>query len=101
MNMTGKSGYLADFSDIFPRMASRVWLPFVTVAPLGNPLKGQVILHEQQVRHPRLLAWYTYAKGELWEGKGKSDLQPVSENPAFVKFEEGSELCFVSTAKVG
>ncbi|XP_034521130.1 von Willebrand factor A domain-containing protein 8 isoform X3 [Ailuropoda melanoleuca] len=48
MNMTGKSGYLADFSDIFPRMASRVWLPFVTVAPLGNPLKGQVILHEQQ-----------------------------------------------------
>ncbi|XP_030874342.1 von Willebrand factor A domain-containing protein 8 [Leptonychotes weddellii] len=48
MNMTGKSGYLADFSDIFPRMASRVWHPFVTVAPLGNPLKGQVILHEQQ-----------------------------------------------------
>lgn len=50
MNMTGKSGYLADFSDIFPRIAGRVWHPFVTVAPLGNPLKGQVILHEQQVR---------------------------------------------------
>ncbi|KAF3825800.1 hypothetical protein GH733_006627 [Mirounga leonina] len=48
MNMTGKSGYLADFSDVFPRMASRVWHPFVTVASLGNPLKGQVILHEQQ-----------------------------------------------------
>ncbi|XP_032258825.1 von Willebrand factor A domain-containing protein 8 isoform X3 [Phoca vitulina] len=48
MNMTGKSGYLADFSDVFPRTASRVWHPFVTVAPLGNPLKGQVILHEQQ-----------------------------------------------------
>ncbi|XP_004759341.1 von Willebrand factor A domain-containing protein 8 isoform X1 [Mustela putorius furo] len=48
MNMTGKSGYLADFSDIFPRIAGRVWHPFVTVAPLGNPLKGQVILHEQQ-----------------------------------------------------
>ncbi|KAK2492467.1 hypothetical protein MC885_014036 [Smutsia gigantea] len=48
MNMTGKSGYFVDFFDIFPRMASRVWQPFVTVAPLGNPLKGQVILHEQQ-----------------------------------------------------
>ncbi|XP_027961592.1 von Willebrand factor A domain-containing protein 8 isoform X3 [Eumetopias jubatus] len=48
MNMSGKSGYLADFSDVFPRMASRVWHPFVTVAPLGNPLKSQVILHEQQ-----------------------------------------------------
>nr|XP_025730607.1 von Willebrand factor A domain-containing protein 8 isoform X2 [Callorhinus ursinus] len=48
MNMSGKSGYLADFSDVFPRMTSRVWHPFVTVAPLGNPLKSQVILHEQQ-----------------------------------------------------
>ncbi|XP_077014477.1 von Willebrand factor A domain-containing protein 8 isoform X2 [Tamandua tetradactyla] len=48
MNMTGKSGYFVDFYDIFPRTASGVWHPFVTVAPLGNPLKGQVILHEQQ-----------------------------------------------------
>uniref|UniRef100_A0A8C0L1T8 von Willebrand factor A domain-containing protein 8 n=1 Tax=Canis lupus dingo TaxID=286419 RepID=A0A8C0L1T8_CANLU len=48
MNMAGKSGYLVDFSDIFPRTAGRVWHPFVTVAPLGNPLKDQVILHEQQ-----------------------------------------------------
>ncbi|XP_019792046.2 von Willebrand factor A domain-containing protein 8 isoform X1 [Tursiops truncatus] len=48
MNMTGKSGYFVDLFDIFPRAASGVWHPFVTVAPLGNPLKGQVILHEQQ-----------------------------------------------------
>ncbi|XP_012503668.1 PREDICTED: von Willebrand factor A domain-containing protein 8 [Propithecus coquereli] len=48
MNMTGKSGYFVDFFDIFPRTASGVWHPFVTVAPLGSPLKGQVILHEQQ-----------------------------------------------------
>ncbi|EPY87255.1 hypothetical protein CB1_000258022 [Camelus ferus] len=48
MNMTGKRGYFVDFFDIFPRMARGVWHPFVTVAPLGNPLKGQVILHEQQ-----------------------------------------------------
>ena len=48
MNMTGKSGYFVDLFDIFPRMASGVWYPFVTVAPLRNPLKGQVILHEQQ-----------------------------------------------------
>ncbi|XP_053521402.1 von Willebrand factor A domain-containing protein 8 isoform X1 [Artibeus jamaicensis] len=48
MNMAGKSGYFVDFFDIFPRTASGIWQPFVTVAPLGNPLKGQVILHEQQ-----------------------------------------------------
>ncbi|XP_064349192.1 von Willebrand factor A domain-containing protein 8 isoform X3 [Camelus dromedarius] len=48
MNMTGKRGYFVDFFDIFPRMARGVWHPFVTVAPLGNPLNGQVILHEQQ-----------------------------------------------------
>ncbi|GAB5566369.1 von Willebrand factor A domain-containing protein 8 isoform X1 [Prionailurus iriomotensis] len=48
LNMTGKSGYMVDLSDLFPRMASRIWHPFVTVAPLGNPLKGQVVLHEQQ-----------------------------------------------------
>ncbi|XP_066093875.1 von Willebrand factor A domain-containing protein 8 isoform X2 [Saccopteryx bilineata] len=48
MNMAGKNGYFVDFFDIFPRTASGIWHPFVTVAPLGNPLKGQVILHEQQ-----------------------------------------------------
>ncbi|XP_060050736.1 von Willebrand factor A domain-containing protein 8 isoform X2 [Erinaceus europaeus] len=48
MNMDGKNGYFVDLYDIFPRTASGVWHPFVTVAPLGNPLKGQVILHEQQ-----------------------------------------------------
>ncbi|KAK2112755.1 von Willebrand factor A domain-containing protein 8 [Saguinus oedipus] len=46
--MAGKSGYFVDLFDIFPRTASGVWHPFVTVAPLGSPLKGQVILHEQQ-----------------------------------------------------
>uniref|UniRef100_A0A667G105 von Willebrand factor A domain-containing protein 8 n=1 Tax=Lynx canadensis TaxID=61383 RepID=A0A667G105_LYNCA len=48
LNTTGKSGYMVDLSDLFPRMASRIWHPFVTVAPLGNPLKSQVVLHEQQ-----------------------------------------------------
>ncbi|XP_036084810.1 von Willebrand factor A domain-containing protein 8 isoform X2 [Rousettus aegyptiacus] len=48
MNTAGKSGYFVDLSDIFPRMTSGFWHPFVTVAPLGSPLKGQVILHEQQ-----------------------------------------------------
>uniref|UniRef100_A0AAQ5Y816 von Willebrand factor A domain-containing protein 8 n=1 Tax=Amphiprion ocellaris TaxID=80972 RepID=A0AAQ5Y816_AMPOC len=35
--------------DVFPRTISGVWQPFVTVAPLGNPLDGQVVLHEEQV----------------------------------------------------
>ncbi|KAM8820841.1 von Willebrand factor A domain-containing protein 8 [Eudromia elegans] len=48
MNVSSKSGYLVDFYDLFPRTVGNVWQPFVTVAPLGNPLKGQVILHEEQ-----------------------------------------------------
>ncbi|MBZ3884085.1 von Willebrand factor A domain-containing protein 8 [Sciurus carolinensis] len=48
MNMTGESCFFVDFYDIFPRTAGGVWHPFVTVAPLGSPLKGQVILHEEQ-----------------------------------------------------
>lgn len=74
MSMAGKIGYFVDFFDIFPRTASGVWHPFVTVAPLGSPLNGQVVLHEQQVIHPRLLTWYSHAKGNLCGVKGKNDL---------------------------
>uniref|UniRef100_A0A8C7I5B6 von Willebrand factor A domain-containing protein 8 n=1 Tax=Oncorhynchus kisutch TaxID=8019 RepID=A0A8C7I5B6_ONCKI len=35
--------------DVFPRTISGVWQPFVTVAALGSPLEGQVVLHEEQV----------------------------------------------------
>lgn len=35
--------------DVFPRTISGVWQPFITVAALGSPLKGQVVLHEEQV----------------------------------------------------
>ncbi|XP_048656519.1 von Willebrand factor A domain-containing protein 8, partial [Marmota marmota marmota] len=48
MNMTGESGFFVDLYDIFPRTASGLWHPFVTVATLGSPLQGQVILHEEQ-----------------------------------------------------
>nr|XP_005585792.1 PREDICTED: von Willebrand factor A domain-containing protein 8 isoform X1 [Macaca fascicularis] len=48
MNMTGESGFFVDFFDIFTRTANGIWHPFMTVAPLGSPLKGQVVLHEQQ-----------------------------------------------------
>ncbi|KAK3543698.1 hypothetical protein QTP70_027205 [Hemibagrus guttatus] len=34
--------------DVFPRTISGVWQPFITVAALGSPLKGQVVLHEEQ-----------------------------------------------------
>uniref|UniRef100_A0AAR2IZC8 von Willebrand factor A domain-containing protein 8 n=1 Tax=Pygocentrus nattereri TaxID=42514 RepID=A0AAR2IZC8_PYGNA len=35
--------------DVFPRTISGVWQPFITVAALGSPLQGQVVLHEEQV----------------------------------------------------
>lgn len=50
MNVSSKSGYFVDLYDLFPRMVGSVWEPFVTVAPLGNPLKGQVVLHEEEVK---------------------------------------------------
>ncbi|XP_036613372.1 von Willebrand factor A domain-containing protein 8 [Trichosurus vulpecula] len=48
MNMSGNRGYFVDFYDVFPRASRGVWHPFVTLAPLGNPLKGLVILHEEK-----------------------------------------------------
>ncbi|XP_030056405.1 von Willebrand factor A domain-containing protein 8 [Microcaecilia unicolor] len=48
MNIPGNKGYSIDLYDVFPRTVGTVWHPFVTVAPLENPLKGQVILHEEQ-----------------------------------------------------
>ncbi|KAL4635681.1 von Willebrand factor A domain-containing protein 8 isoform X1 [Arapaima gigas] len=37
-----------DLYDVFPRSISGVWQPLVTVAALGTPLDGQVVLHEEQ-----------------------------------------------------
>uniref|UniRef100_A0A8B9ILM9 von Willebrand factor A domain-containing protein 8 n=1 Tax=Anser cygnoides TaxID=8845 RepID=A0A8B9ILM9_ANSCY len=48
MNVSSKNGSFVDFYDLFPRTVGNVWQPFVTVAPLGNPLKGQVLVHEEQ-----------------------------------------------------
>lgn len=96
MNMTGKSGYFVDLFDIFPRAASGVWHPFVTVAPLGNPLKGQVILHEQQV-----MAWSNDAQGNWCKGEGKSVFQPITKNMCFHKdwgqgLKDGIRSCILS-----
>ncbi|XP_010788640.1 partitioning defective 3 homolog B-like, partial [Notothenia coriiceps] len=33
--------------DVFPRTISGSWQPFITIAPLGSPLDGQVVLHEE------------------------------------------------------
>ncbi|NXH22609.1 VWA8 protein, partial [Bucco capensis] len=48
MKVSSKNGYFVDLYDLFPRTVGSVWQPFVTVAPLGNPLKGQVVLHEEE-----------------------------------------------------
>lgn len=42
--------HCVDLFEIFPRTISGVWQPLVTIAPLGGPLEGQVILHEEEVR---------------------------------------------------
>lgn len=49
MRGSGDTIHYMDLYDVFPRTLSGVWQPFVTVAALGNPLEGQMVLHEEQV----------------------------------------------------
>uniref|UniRef100_A0A1A7X2M3 von Willebrand factor A domain-containing protein 8 n=3 Tax=Iconisemion striatum TaxID=60296 RepID=A0A1A7X2M3_9TELE len=48
MKERGDSIQCLELYDVFPRTISGVWQPFVTIAPLGSPLDGQVVLHEEQ-----------------------------------------------------
>ncbi|XP_071340245.1 von Willebrand factor A domain-containing protein 8 [Trachinotus anak] len=48
MKESGETIQCMELYDVFPRTISGVWQPFVTIAPLGNPLGGQVVLHEEQ-----------------------------------------------------
>lgn len=48
MKERGDTIHCMELYDVFPRTISGVWQPFVTVAPLGSPLDGQVVLHEEQ-----------------------------------------------------
>ncbi|KAK7882321.1 hypothetical protein WMY93_028495 [Mugilogobius chulae] len=48
MKEQGDTIHCMELYDVFPRTISGVWQPFVTIAPLGSPLDGQVILHEEQ-----------------------------------------------------
>lgn len=48
MKEQGDTIHYMELYDVFPRTISGVWQPFVTVAPLGSPLDGQLILHEEQ-----------------------------------------------------
>uniref|UniRef100_A0A3B4G0W2 von Willebrand factor A domain-containing protein 8 n=1 Tax=Pundamilia nyererei TaxID=303518 RepID=A0A3B4G0W2_9CICH len=48
MKERGETIKCIELYDVFPRTISGVWQPFVTVAPLGSPLDGQVVLHEEQ-----------------------------------------------------
>ncbi|KAG7260159.1 hypothetical protein CRUP_020890, partial [Coryphaenoides rupestris] len=48
MTERGDGVQLMELYDVFPRTISGVWQPLVTVAPLGGPLDGHVVLHEEQ-----------------------------------------------------
>ncbi|XP_028971690.2 von Willebrand factor A domain-containing protein 8 isoform X4 [Esox lucius] len=48
MTERGDTVRCMELYDVFPRTISGVWQPFVTVAALGSPLEGQVVLHEEQ-----------------------------------------------------
>lgn len=49
MKEGGETIQCMELYDVFPKTISGVWQPFVTIAPLGSPLDGQVVLHEEQV----------------------------------------------------
>ncbi|XP_072542068.1 von Willebrand factor A domain-containing protein 8 isoform X2 [Salminus brasiliensis] len=62
--------------DVFPRTISGVWQPFITVAALGSPLQGQVVLHEEQSNTVLHLDLVTGAVRRLVLSPGKED-EPV------------------------
>lgn len=49
MREHGDTIQYVDLYDVFPKTISGVWQPCVTIAPLGSPIDGQVVLHEEQV----------------------------------------------------
>ncbi|XP_077584586.1 von Willebrand factor A domain-containing protein 8 [Stigmatopora nigra] len=48
MKERGQTIQCVELHDIFPRTIGGVWQPVVGVAPLGGPLEGQLVLHEEQ-----------------------------------------------------
>uniref|UniRef100_A0A8C7Y2G5 von Willebrand factor A domain-containing protein 8 n=1 Tax=Oryzias sinensis TaxID=183150 RepID=A0A8C7Y2G5_9TELE len=66
MKKDGETIQLMELYDVFPRTISGVWQPFVTVAPLGSPLDGQVVLHEEQVSLRSKLDCAITAKPQKW-----------------------------------
>ncbi|XP_041807194.1 von Willebrand factor A domain-containing protein 8 [Chelmon rostratus] len=74
MKECGESIRCIELYDVFPRTISGVWQPFVTVAPLGSPLEGQVVLHEEQSNTVLHLDMVTGAVRRLM-------LSPDSEQP--------------------
>lgn len=53
-----------DLYDVFPKTISGVWQPCVTIAPLGGPLDGQVVLHEEQVdKQPKTISYSCIDRG--------------------------------------
>ncbi|XP_070607484.1 von Willebrand factor A domain-containing protein 8 isoform X3 [Erythrolamprus reginae] len=65
MDTSGKTGYCMDLYDLFPRTLRGVWQPFVRLAPLGSPLQGQIVLHEEQSHTILLLDTKTGAVSRL------------------------------------
>ncbi|XP_064030622.1 von Willebrand factor A domain-containing protein 8 isoform X3 [Pogoniulus pusillus] len=101
MNVSSKSGYCVDLYDLFPRTVGSVWQPFVTVASLGNPLKGQVVLHEEECNykmcrefsHKNWLVFYKETGNHLvvldvLEGQTHTISLPISLKSVFLVAED-------------
>ncbi|KAM3861847.1 von Willebrand factor A domain-containing protein 8 [Diretmus argenteus] len=48
MKERGETIHCMELYDVFPRTISGVSQPFITIATLGSPLEGQIVLHEEQ-----------------------------------------------------
>nr|XP_055071414.1 von Willebrand factor A domain-containing protein 8 [Misgurnus anguillicaudatus] len=76
MKEKGDSVQCIELYDIFPRTISGVWQPFVSVAALGNPLEGQLVLHEEQGNTLLHVDLFTGAVRRLALSQDKSE-EPV------------------------
>ncbi|KAM6986427.1 von Willebrand factor A domain-containing protein 8 [Aplochiton taeniatus] len=84
MSERGENIQCMELYDVFPRTISGVWQPFVSIAALGSPLDGQVVLHEEQSNTVLHLDVVTGAvrRLQLSEDKGEPAPAPAPAKPS-------------------
>uniref|UniRef100_A0A3B3RZN2 von Willebrand factor A domain-containing protein 8 n=1 Tax=Paramormyrops kingsleyae TaxID=1676925 RepID=A0A3B3RZN2_9TELE len=93
MRGSGDTIHYMDLYDVIPRTLSGVWQPFVIVAALGNPLEGQMVLHEEQSNTVLYLDLVTGAVRRLLLSQEKEEPSKKSSNWWMSKENRSFKMC--------